>query len=309
MPLRPWPTSADSPPRVRRPPCFWLLIALGLGPAGAAAPPAFAKFITDTGDPNLPKKPEPQPAPQPPQPGCAETLTSDQPHPGAATLNVQSPCRRSGWIEFDVAGHPFSAAFDATGRAQAVVPLFGASTHVTWTDAGGTPQAVDIAFDNFDDTVQVVLLWTDPVDLDLRIVEPRGPFPANAAGNVSADRPNTDGQSGYGVLVRPDDGTAPGTHAEIYVLAKNRNPIRNETLSRGELVQKIGYATRELVRTEEYCDKGALAAPVFVVYRTSYGKARPPDKKQLPAVSCASIMENSDRLFRADPPIDLRKKS
>ena len=70
------------------------------------------------------------------------------------------------------------------------VPLFQESSHITWNDAAGQEQKLDVHFDNFDRTVQIILLWDDPIDLDLRLIEPKGQFSADQAGNVYAGKPN-----------------------------------------------------------------------------------------------------------------------
>lgn len=271
--------------------------------------PLFAQngpFNLDPGDPNRPEEPN---KPDEPPSSCSETFTYHQPMPGAAAISIDSPCRRDVPLIFNVEGHPFHTAFDGAGHAEAIVPLFQAITHITWTDPGGAELKADVTFEDYDRTVQIVLLWDDPIDLDLRLIEPKGPFSADDAGNVHAGQPNTDFSHGYGVLVRADNGQAEGSHAEIYVLSSDHNPVLKETLKRGVIAQKVDFVTRDAVRKSPYCDGGEFAAPSFTVYRNVYGRSLPPAKKQFSALTCAAINQNSDRLFRVDPPVDLRPRS
>jgi len=272
-----------------------LLVAL----TGPAACPSFAQngpFDLDIGDPDHPDEPK-----QEPQPTCSETFTYHQPMPGAAVLSIDSPCRRDAAVIFNVEGHPFHTVFDSSGHAETIVPLFKAITHITWPDPSGAEQKADVTFEDYDRTVQIVLVWDDPVDLNLRLVEPKGLFSADEAGNVYAGQPNTDLSHGYGTLVRADDGQAEGTHAEIYVLSSDRNPVLKGTAKNGAIAQKVEFVTRDAARKTPYCDGGELAAPTFTIYSNVYGKARLPAKKKFGALACAAIPQNNDRLFGIDP--------
>jgi hypothetical protein len=107
---------------------------------------------------------------------------------------------------------------------------------------------------------------------------------------------------------RADNGDGPGTHAEIYVLTEDRNPVLKGTSKTGVIAQKVDYVTRDVVHKGDYCDGGPLSAPYFTMYRNVYGRSKR-DHKQFNALACAAIDLSSNRLFRIDPPVDLRPRS
>lgn len=292
-------------------------VALTLATAGLAFRPALAQddcvpspFNLCTGgrpsdQPPHNEPPHNEPPHDQPPANCTETLAQRQVMPGVLSLNLDSSCRRDVPLVFNVDGHPFNTVFNSAGHAEAVVPLFQATTHITWSDNTGAEQKLDVSFENYSDTVQIILIWDDPIDLDLRLVEPKGSFTADNAGNVYAAKPNTDFSNGYGVLARSDDGQAAGTHAEIYVLTKDRNPVVKGTLPRGFIAQKVDYVTRDAIRKDPFCDGGRLASPRFTIYRNVYGRTVPTNKYMFPALACDAIDESQNRLYRADPQVNL----
>lgn len=232
-----------------------------------------------------PSEPPAEPPSTPPEasrqipaepPPCEERFELVEFWSGVARIEVSSPCRPVGAqiiFELPDQGYAFSADFDAEGRARRGVPLLGFLTRVEWRDAQGRLRRETLEFPRFAETIQVVLIWEGPVDMDLLVAERPGSFPqgeevGGLLHNITQRFPNAALQNGYGRLAMTDAGGSARHHAEVYVLEAGRNPTRSAYASASitpsvELVLE-GPEKREACRTQSLAGAIRFARHVYV---------------------------------------------
>lgn len=251
----------------------------------------------------------PQASPPPPPAEaaeCVEDLGVRRSWPGAAEIRVSSTCRAEGeTIALVIDSYAFTAAFDAQGQANAVVPLFGRLTLLNWRDADGGPRAELLEFPDYDRSIQIALIWAGEAELNLSLRESPGFFKTEAEagpeGDVGPDRPNLELDQGYGRMILADRGGSEGDHAQVYVLEGGRNPVLRGQRDRARIEPRV-LANLEDDARREACrvlaESGERAH--FTIHVNLYGQSRV-ERQALGAAACDAEASAEARTMRAEP--------
>jgi hypothetical protein len=159
--------------------------------------------------------------------------------------------------------------FDKEGRARLQIPLFQESTDITWTAGDGPDKTETVRFAGARDAFRIALVWRQPLDLQLHVVEPGGTV-NGVNGHVWRKQRNEDFKSGIGGLQIDADGATGSDRIEVYDAPPARNP-RN-----GLFKVYVDFAARGDIAAPPYCGSGEMAAPSFDIWSfiTAGSKAR-----------------------------------
>lgn len=239
-----------------------------------------------------PKTDEKQASLDPRPGGCVDQVTVNETR-GIADLQIVNPCRKG--TALSVKGGPLTlqANFDPQGKAQLRIPLFQETTDITWTSGDGATHKETVRFTGFRDAFRVGLVWRQPVDLQLHMVEPGGSV-NGPKGHVWRKQPNSDFQAGVGSL-QIDAGGASGTErVEVYDIPSQRNPRS------GLFKVYVDFAARGDIAAPPYCGTGELAAPSFEILVLRYGRLDTARKFGFRAEECGSPPNSRRPAYFAD---------
>jgi hypothetical protein len=93
---------------------------------------------------------------------------------GIADLQIVNPCRKGAALSVKAGQLSLGGNFDQQGKAQLRIPLFQEATDIAWTAGDGTTKTETVRFAGFRDAFRIGLVWRQPVDLQLHVVEPGG---------------------------------------------------------------------------------------------------------------------------------------
>ncbi len=166
---------------------------------------------------------------QPAAPVCDTGLEASA-RPGAEIeLKIAAPCHKGEVVKIEHAGLAFSTRLDRQGRLSTSIPALMKTADITATFEDGSTAGTRIKVRDASSIERVVVMWSDPVRLDLHAYE--NGAKGNAVGHVWAGNPRKYRDTllgGGGYLKIYGDASIPGgTMAEVYSLPTNR--LRNET--------------------------------------------------------------------------------
>lgn len=232
-----------------------------------------------------PKKEAPRPeekrASLEPRPsGCADQVALAESR-GIADLQIVNPCQKGKALSVTAGPLTLQASFDAQGTAQLRIPLFQETTDIAWTGADGKTSKQFVRFPGFRDAFRVGLVWRQPVDLQLHVVEP-GSSVNSPKGHVWRSRPNADFQAGVGSLQVDAAGASGAERVEVYDIPPQRNPHG------GLFKVYVDFAARGDTAAPPYCGAGELAAPSFEILVLRYGRLESARKFGFRAEACGA---------------------
>ncbi|MFZ1896482.1 MAG: caspase family protein, partial [Rhodoplanes sp.] len=213
---------------------------------------------------DAPKPDEKQASIEPRPGGCADQVALTESH-GIADLQIINPCRKGTVLSVTAGPFALQANFDAQGKARLRIPLFQETTDIVWTGGDGKTNKESVRFTGFRDAFRVGLLWRQPIDLQLHVVEPGGSV-NSPKGHVWRNRPNADFQAGVGSLRIDAAGASGAERVEVYDIPPQRNP-RN-----GLFKVYVDFVARGDTAAPPYCGTGELAAPSFEILVLRYGR-------------------------------------
>jgi hypothetical protein len=177
---------------------------------------------------------------------------------GLVDVVLSNPCRKGGAARIEAEGLTLRAMFGDDGHARVLVPLFHSEGDIRWQAADETMQNKHVRFAGVRDALRVAVIWHDPVDLDLHIVEPGATFGA-PRGHLSPDRLT----SGLGVMHVSHRSEPTGDRIEVYDLPPERNPHD------GLFKVYVDVAAPDTATRSAAC--GDLAGPEFQLRVLRYG--------------------------------------
>jgi hypothetical protein len=201
---------------------------------------------------------------------CPATEVAATTEPGGlARLVVTNRCAAGAAIRvaYLEQGLSFRGRLDAAGRAELAVSLVDPAAGFEVAVEGRDIRTLTIPFPDHRTVTKVLLVWDDPVDLDLHVLEPDARLGGNA-GDIHASTTNRDGRRGRGRLERSDDGTAAGSKVEAYVLEEARRPAGR---SLGLYVSDV---SRGRLTHGEHCGAGRHAGIPYRVLTLETGQLK-----------------------------------
>lgn len=200
---------------------------------------------------------------------------------GIADLQIVNPCRKGAALSVKAGQLSLGGNFDQQGKAQLRIPLFQEATDIAWTAGDGTTKTETVRFAGFRDAFRIGLVWRQPVDLQLHVVEPGGSvnWPN---GHVWRKQPNSDFKLGIGTLPIDADGASGADRVEVYDVSPQRNP-RN-----GLFKVYVDFAARGEIAAPPYCGTGEMAAPSFEIWVLHYGRLESARRFGFRAEDCGS---------------------
>lgn len=196
--------------------------------------------------------------------GCADQVSLNEAR-GVVDFRITSPCRPGAAFSVNAGPLSLQTAFDKEGKARLQIPLLQESTDVTWTAGDGTTKTEPVRFAGARDAFRIALVWRQPVDLQLHVVEPGGSVNGEK-GHVWRKQPNEDFKSGVGSLQIDADSAAGASRVELYDVPPARNPHN------GLFKVYVDFAARGDVAAAPYCGTGEMAAPSFEIWVLRYGR-------------------------------------
>lgn len=177
---------------------------------------------------------------------------------GTLHIYVTNHCRKGRQVTFEYEGKKYTAAFNNDGVADKKISLFKIINDITYDTIDGDTRHIEIRLSSLQDIIKVTLIWDDPVDLDLHVLEP------NTAGNIMTTSPghiffhnkNEHHDSGLGFLDIDDTASGSGQHQENYVVEKSK-------LSHGILDVRVDYFARGNTPSGDKCGNGSLSTIPF----------------------------------------------
>lgn len=243
--------------------------------------------------PEEPKKDDPRIARVDPGPrGCADQVSVSEAR-GVVDFDISSPCRGGATLPVTAGKLSLQATLDKNGKARLRIPLFQESTEIAWTGVDGATKTETVRFNGFRDAFRIALVWRQPVDLQLHVVEPGGNV-SGETGHVWRKRPNDDLKSGVGSLQVDAEGSPGAERIEVYDVAPARNP-------RGGLFKvHVDFAARGDIAAPPYCGTSETAAPGFEIWVLRYGRLEPPRRFGFRAEECGSPPRGRRPAYFAD---------
>jgi hypothetical protein len=243
--------------------------------------------------PEEPKKDDPRIARVDPGPrGCADQVSVSEAR-GVVDFDISSPCRGGAVLPVTAGKLSLQTTFDKNGKARLRIPLFQESTDIAWTGVDGATKTETVRFNGFRDAFRIALVWRQPVDLQLHVVEPGGNV-SGETGHVWRKRPNDDLKSGVGSLQVDAEGSPAAERIEVYDVAPARNP-------RGGLFKvHVDFAARGDIAAPPYCGTSETAAPGFEIWVLRYGRLEPPRRFGFRAEECGSPPRGRRPAYFAD---------
>lgn len=182
-------------------------------------------------------------------------FTEDQ---GLVEVMLSNPCRKGAVARIEAEGLTLAASFDDNGHARILLPLFHPEVEIRWQAADEAMKNKRVRFSGFRNALRVALIWHDPVDLDLHVVEPGATFGASS-GHVSPDHLT----SGLGIMHVDGHSQPTGDRVEVYDLPPERNPHE------GLFKVYVDVAATDTGARSSPC--GELAGPEFQLRILRYG--------------------------------------
>jgi len=238
---------------------------------------------------------------------CPDTRDARIDH-GTLYFTWQNPCYAEEHIRFLLSGNsPWSrfgifADFDAKGHLSFALPLLSPAPNLLFRTPNDQIERLTFRFPDFAESVRVVLSWTEPVDLNLMILEPQSLDGEDATidlykdGVISVHNPNTDFRSGIGRLdIEQSEKTRQYPRVESYTIRPT-----DARLYQGQYFSiRLEFASRGRVPAGDYCDEGAYAAPRFTLYVLVKGQVRR-SSQRLQALPCGIILDDNSYFRRVE---------
>lgn len=244
-------------------------VAGKVDPAARKADPAARKDEqSDSGIflPRLPDQDEESerkaPKPQPATGACTAKIGEAD---GIVTVEINDPARASTAARVAVGDWTFGGTFDSQGRLKLEAPLLSETAEVAWTDANGGPCQHSVRFSHFAQALEAAIVWSEPIDIKLHVVEPGAAFGA-AAGYLAAEQPNRTLQNGFGVLRQFGSELAGTVRAQSYAL-----PIGQERVKAQSASLYVGFASRGNPAKPPYCGNSDQATAHYTLVTLRYG--------------------------------------
>lgn len=189
---------------------------------------------------------------------CEDQAAFAEDH-GLVEVILSNPCRKGVAARIETEGLALRATFDDNGHARILLPLFHPEADIRWQTADETMKNKHVRFSGFHDALRVALIWHDPIDLDLHVVEPGAAFGA-LRGHVSPHHLT----SGLGVMHVNARTQPTGDRVEVYDLMPERNPHE------GLFKVYVDVAAPDDAPRSSAC--GDLAEPEFQLRVLRYGE-------------------------------------
>jgi hypothetical protein len=185
---------------------------------------------------------------------CRPQVTQEELAPGLVRYRLAAPCAAGRVVRVDHRERDWRlyVELDADGRGELSLPLVDEVSTLDFVVENGGIATVRQEVPEITGLVRVVLVWEDPVDLDLVVAEPGG-----RAGGRGAVVGDPAGGSGRGVIERRDDGRSVGYKLESY-----RAPLA-AFVAGSPLSLHVVDADRGRVPAPPHCGDGDRAAPAF----------------------------------------------
>jgi len=195
---------------------------------------------------------------------------------GRADVNVERARGGSQRIKIEYDDETYTGQLDWAGRGRVSFALLAPVNSFTVLLTEAAPIRCGIDVPDFDKFYRVVLIWNDPVQLDLHVIEPgrmMGGF-----GSVSRDRSNAALKDADGQMDINMGPPAEGTSSQLsYVVARPTDSTQTRLFS-----FRMDYVTRGTTPKPPYCDESPLAdiqAQLVIldrgkVQRRAYGTGR-----------------------------------
>jgi len=172
---------------------------------------------------------------------------------GRVTFQVDRAGSAGRRLQVDYNDDTFYALFNAEGHAELAFALLAPENKVTVRLSETPPIRCTVDVPDFDQFYRVVLVWRDPVQLALHVIEPGqrlGTF-----GHISPEKPNADRSQGIGVMDVVTGAPRDGSTGEVsYVIANPR------AIPPGRFFNfRLEYLTRGETPAPPYCDDNPLA--------------------------------------------------
>ncbi len=226
------------------------------------------------------------------QRGCADQVSLNEAR-GVVDFQISSPCRPGAAFSVNAGRLSLQTTFDKEGRARLQIPLFQESTDITWTVGDGSDKTETVRFAGARDAFRIALVWRQPLDLQLHVVEPGGTV-NGVNGHVWRKQRNEDFKSGIGGLQIDADGATGSDRIEVYDAPPARNP-RN-----GLFKVYVDFAARGDIAAPPYCGSGEMAAPSFDIWVLHYGRLESARRFSFRAEECGSPPKNRRPSYFAD---------
>jgi len=205
-------------------------------------------------------------------PGGGATLQVSR-EDGRASVEVDRPGAAGQKVRVEYDDETYVQEISEAGNARVSFALLAAANRFTVYLLGLAPVFCTLDEPDFDKFFRVVLIWQDPVLLDLHVVEP-GRVLASF-GSINRSRPNLDLRQGGGRMDVVTGAPADGATAQLsYVVARPSANTQTKLYS-----FRMEYLTRGSLPRPPYCEEHPLAdiqAQLIIldrgkVTRRSYG--------------------------------------
>ncbi|MBV9703321.1 MAG: hypothetical protein JO163_11380, partial [Methylobacteriaceae bacterium] len=186
-----------------------------------------------------------------------------------------------------------TARFDAKGHLHFQAPMFTEKSTLTWILPDHTTCRRSVTFSKYQETFVAAVLWTGPIDLDLRVVEPGAAIGASS-GYAAREQPNADLRTGLGAW-RSFGGSDPaGPRIQYYSILGYQPTLRGQTVS-----FFVQFTSRQNPAQEPFCGDAELATARYHMYLLHYGRVQLDRQDGFAPRRCGESV--------ADPILDLRR--
>lgn len=203
---------------------------------------------------------------------------------GRALIEITRPEGAGRKVTVDYGQDSFVTSFDAKGVARLAIAMTEPENTLEIRMMETPPITCTVKVEDFKKLYRAILVWTDPVRLDLDVLEPgRGP---GGPGHINRVRPNSDGSQGIGELDVSIAGTEDGGSGQSsYVVADvSKLPrdgmmvLRAEYTSRGAQPQApfCGNHPKAVIRFDLLIlEGGRVSKRAYTTSRASCGEPMP----------------------------------
>lgn len=176
---------------------------------------------------------------------------------GRVLIEISRPDGTGRKVTVDYGLDTFIANFDAKGVARIGIAMTAAENTIEIRMGETAPITCAVTVEDFKKLYRAILLWNDPVQLDIDVLEPgRGP---GGIGHINRLRQNADGSQGIGELDVSIAGTEDGGSGQSSYAVADASKLPKD----GLLVLRAEYTSRGVLPQPPYCGDHPRAAIRF----------------------------------------------